>query len=147
VQDCNLQLQAFTGLVSLIYPTDRSFDLHSYYTKISLVVLPLDVLNLCALRGIVLLRKYAHKSYIYIPPPVRRRDRKQTYLLYYMLDILFTFCTIICELCNSNMWCQIPNLKATFAARPSSLPFLRVGGDFYRGSNRDRKNFCPSIFC
>jgi hypothetical protein len=71
---------------------DRPFDLYGYYIKISLVVLPLDVLNLCVLQGIVLLRKYTRKSYTYIPPPVQRGNRKQTYLLYYMLDILFTFC-------------------------------------------------------
>ena len=59
-----------------IYPMDRPFDLYSYYTKISLVVLPLDALNLYVLRGIVLLRKYAHRSYTYIPPPVQRGNRK-----------------------------------------------------------------------
>jgi hypothetical protein len=85
----------FTGLFPSIYQMDRPFDLYGYYTKISLVVLPLDALNLCVLRGIVLLRKYAHKSYTYIPPPVQRGNRKQTYLIYYMLDILFTFCVII----------------------------------------------------
>ena len=82
----------FTGSVPSIYPMDRPFDLHFYYTKISLVVLPLDVLNLCVLREIVLLRKYADKYYTYIPLPVQRRNRKQTYLIYYMLSILFTFC-------------------------------------------------------
>jgi uncharacterized sodium:solute symporter family permease YidK len=88
----------FTGLFHSIYPMDRPFDLYGYYIKISLVVLPLDVLDLCVLRGIVLLRKYTHKSYTYIPPPVRRGYRKQTYLIYYMLDILFTLCVIIYKL-------------------------------------------------
>ena len=69
----------FTGLVHSIYPMDRSFDLHFYYTKISLVVLLLVVLNLCVLQEIVLLRKYFHRSYICIPPPVQRGNRKQTY--------------------------------------------------------------------
>ena len=78
----------FTGSVPSIYP----MDLYGYYTKISLVVLFLDVLNLCVLLGIVLLKKNAHKSYTYIPPPVQRGNRKQTYLLCYMLNILFTFC-------------------------------------------------------
>jgi hypothetical protein len=98
MQDYNLIIQLprhFTGLVPSIYQMDRPFDLYSYYTKISLVVLPLDALNLCVLRGIVLLRKHAHRSYTYIPPPVQRGYRKQTYLIYYMLDILFTLCVII----------------------------------------------------
>ena len=46
--------------INSIYPINRPLDLYGYYTKISLVVLPLDVLNLCVLRGIVLLKKYAH---------------------------------------------------------------------------------------
>jgi hypothetical protein len=37
------------------------------YTKISLVVLPLDVLSLCVLQGLAMSRKYAHKFYTYIP--------------------------------------------------------------------------------
>jgi hypothetical protein len=96
----------FTGLFHSIYPMDRPFDLYGYYIKISLVVLPLDALNLCALREIVLLRKYARKSYTYIPPPVQKGNRKQTYLIYYMLEILFTFCVIIYKLCNSSRWYQ-----------------------------------------
>jgi hypothetical protein len=84
-----------------------TFDLYGYCTKISLVVLPPDVLNLCVLQGIVLLRKYAHKSYTYIPRPHPRGNWKQTYLLYYMLDILITFCVIIYKLCNSSRRHQI----------------------------------------
>jgi hypothetical protein len=97
----------FTGLIPSIYPIDRSFDLYSYCTKVSLVVLPLDVLNLCVLQGIVLLRKYVHKSYTYIPRSDPRGNWKQTYLLYYMLHILITFCVIICKLCNSSRRHQI----------------------------------------
>jgi len=84
----------YTIKIPSIYSIDTPFDLNGHRTNISLVVLPLDVLNLCGLQGIVRLRKYAHKS------AVQRRDRKQTYL-YYMLDILFTICVIIYEHCNS----------------------------------------------
>jgi len=56
--------------------------------------------NLCVLPGIVLLRMYARKSYTYTLP-VQRGNRKQTYLIYNMLDILFTFCVIIYTLCKS----------------------------------------------
>jgi hypothetical protein len=98
MRDCNLIMQLpryFTGSVHSIYPIDGPFDLYVYCTKISLVVLLLDALNLCALLGIALLRKYAHRSYTYIPPPVQGGNRKQTYLIYYKLDILFTFWVII----------------------------------------------------
>jgi hypothetical protein len=77
------------------------FDPCGYYTKISLVVLPLDAMNLCVLPRSVLLRMYARKSYTYILPAVQRGNRKQTYLKYNMLDILFTFCVIIYTLCKS----------------------------------------------
>jgi hypothetical protein len=79
MQDYNLIIQLprhFTGLVPSIYLIDRPFDIYGYCTKISLDALPLDALNLCVLRGIVLLRKYAHKPYTYIPPPVQRGYRK-----------------------------------------------------------------------
>jgi hypothetical protein len=82
------------------YSIDGSFDLYGYCTKISLVVLPLDVPNLCVLQGIVLLRKHAHKSYTYIPRPHQRGNWKQTYLLYHMSDILITFYVIISKLCK-----------------------------------------------
>jgi hypothetical protein len=91
-----------TTLLASIYTIDGPFDLYDYRTKISLVVLLLDAPNLCVLRGIVLLKEYVHKSCTYIPPPVQRGNRKQTYLLYYMLDILFTFCVIIYDLCNNS---------------------------------------------
>ena len=57
-------------------------------------------MNLCVLPGIVLLRMYARKSYTYTLP-VQRGNRKQTYLIYNMLDILFTFCVITYTLCTS----------------------------------------------
>ena len=100
----------YTIKIASIYPIDRPFDLYGYRTKISLVVLPLDVLNLCVLQGIVLLRKYAHKSYTYIPRPHTKKNWKQTYLLYYMLDILITFCVTIYKLCNSSRRHQILSL-------------------------------------
>jgi hypothetical protein len=55
----------------------------------------------------VLLRKYVHKSYTYIPRSHPRGNWKQTYLLYYMLHILITFCVINCKLCNSSRRRQI----------------------------------------
>ena len=116
MRDCNLIMQlpsCFTNWLPQSIRWVGPFDLYGYYAKISLVVLPLDALNLCVLQGIVLLRMYAHKSYTYIPPPVQTGNRKQTYLIYYMLYILFTFCVIIYKLCNCSRRHQILSLYCT----------------------------------
>ena len=105
------------------------------YFKISQVVLPLGVPNLCVLLGIVLLKKYVHKSYTYIPPAVQRGNRKQTYLIYHMLDVLFTFSVdyIIHEL-----WLPRDNFSEVLA----NIRFIVIATGWYFYHNIQKQNIC-----